>query len=285
MANWIPEVYSDLLLMERDREAVFIPLCNRDYAEKGTAKDIQAMGDRVHFTALPDPTIREYTKGQTLTAENMKNATVEMEIDKAYYFDVELEDVDMRQGLKDIEPAVAKKARKGFVKTADRYIGTLYGQCFTTVTQTAVTSANIISTISGGATYLYKNDVPYDEEINLVVSPDILEKIQMADILFNTDNSKTLNTGWLGQMKKFINMRTFVSNNVHIAGGVSYCMMFTKEAIAFAEQIPVGSIEKLRSTTKLADIIRGLHLYGAKVLKPKELICLALTPGEETVVG
>jgi hypothetical protein len=283
-ANWIPEVYSDLLLMERDREAVFIPLCNRDYTEKGTAKDIQAMGDRVHFTALPDPTIREYTKGQTLTGESMKDATVEMEIDKAYYFDVEFEDVDKRQGMKDIAPDVAKKARKGFVKTADQYIGGLYGQCYTTVTQTAFTSANVISTISSAATYLYKNDVPYDEEVELVVSPDILEKIQMADILFNTDNSKTLNTGWLGMMKKFINMRTFVSNNVTISGTTSYCMMFTKEAIAFAEQIPGKSIEKLRSTTKLADIIRGLHLYGAKVIKPKELICLALTPTAETVV-
>ena len=285
--NFVPEVYSDLLLMDRDRESAFIALADTEYTEKGTSKDIMTQGDRVHFVSVPKPSVSAYAY-TTLSEQEMKDATIELEINQANYFNVAFNDVKTRQSVRSIEPEMMKEGRKELVKTADQYIGRYtLAECYTTVTQTALTSANIISTISSAATYLYQNDVPYEEEISLVVSPAILEKIQMADILFNTDNSSAIAkgaAGWAGMMKKFINMRVIVSNNVYVSGSVNYCKMLTRKAFAFAEQIAPGSVEKVRSTTDFKDIIRGLHLYGAKVIKPKEVISLALTTASETMV-
>lgn len=281
--NFIPEVYADMLLMDRDRESVFIPLCNSDYTEKGTAKDIQEMGDRVHFTALPDPTIRTYND-TTLTGETVNDATVELIIDQEKYFDLEFKDIRKKRMAKDIEQPILKKARKGLIKTADQYIGGLYDSACTTITQAALTSANIISAISDAVTELYERDVPESEELSLVVSPRIMQKIMFAEILFDTDNSKYLRAGRGGKIKSFINTTVYSSNNVNSSGDTHNCMLFTKEALAFAEQIPVGGVEKLRATDDFKTIYRGLHLYGAKVIKPKELVHLALTTAAEAAI-
>ena len=274
--NFIPEVYADMLMVQRPEETVFAKLCTTEYNG-----DITKYGDRVHITGLGRPTVRAYTKEGALTPEYMVDNTVEMVIDKAKYFDVWVDDVDLKQAMKDPIPTLMQEARRALVEAMDAEIGLLYSQSGTEVTETEVTSANVIQTISSGITQLYKNNVPSSEAIYLVVSPEVLEKMMIADIIFNTNNSDTLSGGFAGRMKKFLNCTVYMSNNVYSPSTVDYCMMFTKKAIGLAEQIPAGSIEKLRSEEKFADIIRGMHLYGCKVIKPKELVTLNLTTAAE----
>lgn len=276
--NFIPEVYSELLLMDRDKETVFSKLVNRDYEG-----EISQMGDVVHITGLQTPTIRTYTKGMTLTSEYMSDNTVDLVIDQAKYFDVLLDDMDKKQAASDPTPETIRQARLGFADNLDQYIAGLYGSSGTSITETQVKSSNIISTIAKGVTALHRNSVPTSETMYLVVSPDVAQKIMLADIVYNTDNSATISNGLIGRLK-FLNLEVYMSVNVYSPSTVDYCMLFTKKAISLAEQVPVGSIEKLRSTTQLADIIRGFHLFGAKVIKPKELVTLNLTTVAETAI-
>lgn len=272
MDNFIPELWADMLMVQRPQETVFAKLCTTEYNG-----NIASLGDRVHITGLGRPTIQTYTKEQTLTAEYLNDNTVELVIDQAKYFDVWLDDVDKKQALQDPMSTIMQEGRRALVETMDAYIGTLYSQAGASVTETEVRATNIIEKISNGITKLYENNVPTSEEINLVVTPAIAEKIMMADIIFNTGNSETMSNGWLGRMKKFINARVWMSNNVYSPSTVDYCMMFTKKAIGLAEQIPAGSVERMRSEAKMADLVRALHLYGAKVIKPKELVVLNFT--------
>lgn len=272
MDNFIPELYADMLMVQRPQETVFAKLCTTEYNG-----NIASLGDRVHITGLGRPTIQTYTKEQTLTAEYLNDNTVELVIDQAKYFDVWLDDVDKKQALSDPTSTIIQEARRALAEAMDAYIGTLYSQAGTSVTETQLSSTNVIEKISNGITQLYKNNVPTSEQIYLVASPEVVEKIMMADIVFNTGNSETLTNGWIGRMKKFINATVFMSNNVYSPSTVDYCMLFTKRAIGLAEQIPAGSVEKMRSEAKMADLVRGLHLYGAKVIKPKELVSLNFT--------
>ena len=50
------------------------------------------------------------------------------------------------------------------------------------------------------------------------------------------------------------------------------CMMRTKRAIAFAEQL--SEIEAYRPEARFCDAVKGLHLYGASVVYPAELVVL-----------
>lgn len=279
LINFVPEVWSAYLLSERVEEAVFAKLCNTDYDG-----EILDMGDRVHFTGIARPTVRAYTQEQTLTAEYMTDNTVEMVIDKAYYFDVLLDDVNKKQLMRDPMPEFMKGARAELVDTMEANIAALYAQAGTSVSETQVSSANIISTISSAYTKLRENKVPTNEEVVCVVSPAVAEKIMMADIVFNTDNSGTLSGGWVGKMKRFLNISVYSSNNVYSPSTVDYCMMFTKKAIALAEQVPAGKIEQFRPSAHMANGVKGLHVYGTKVIKPKELVTLNLTTVVETTI-
>ena len=53
------------------------------------------------------------------------------------------------------------------------------------------------------------------------------------------------------------------------------CAIRTKRAIAFAEQL--SEIEAYRPELRFADAVKGLHLYGAKVVYPNEIVCLDIS--------
>jgi len=52
------------------------------------------------------------------------------------------------------------------------------------------------------------------------------------------------------------------------------CLARTKRAIAFAEQL--SEIDAYRPELRFADAVKGLHLYGAKVVYPNEMVLLDL---------
>jgi hypothetical protein len=78
------------------------------------------------------------------------------------------------------------------------------------------------------------------------------------------------------------NFDIFVSNNIVTSGATSFCIARTKKAIAYAEQI--NDTESIRHPKRFGDIRRGLHLYGGKVVVPKEFVCLTITTTDETAI-
>ena len=82
-------------------------------------------------------------------------------------------------------------------------------------------------------------------------------------------------------------MMVYVSNNIATTVTsqdvvAANCLMRTKEAIAYAEQIM--KVEKYRPENSFSDAVKGLHVYGAKCVKPKEMVKLALTTAAETTI-
>ena len=116
---------------------------------------------------------------------------------------------------------------------------------------------------------MLENDVAGNEEIILEVPPAVASKIVKARILNGTDNTETLDRGCIGT---FMGFKVFVSNNIKSAnvtsGGETLkyykCFARTKRAITFAEQI--NEIEAYRPELRFADAVKGLHLYGAKIV-------------------
>ena len=82
-------------------------------------------------------------------------------------------------------------------------------------------------------------------------------------------------TGCLGSIG---GCKVYVSPNIatKVEGGVTYhkCLVRTKRAIAFAEQL--SEIEAYRPELRFADAVKGLYLFGAKVVYPYEIAVLNL---------
>jgi hypothetical protein len=91
-----------------------------------------------------------------------------------------------------------------------------------------------------------------------------------AKIDLGTDNADALENGALG---KIAGCKIFVSNNVVIdEENFHKCLMRTKRAVAFAEQI--SEVEAYRPEKRFADAVKGLHLFGAKIVYPNEFVVL-----------
>ena len=99
--------------------------------------------------------------------------------------------------------------------------------------------------------------------------------ILKAKIALSTDNGEMLENGCLGSVG---GCKIYVSPNIAKTEGegVTYhkCLARTKRAIAFAEQL--SEIDAYRPEKRFADAVKGLHLYGAKVVHPAEMILLDL---------
>lgn len=273
--NFIPTVWAETLYKELEKDFVAVKNCNRDYEG-----EIKSAGDTVKISGIGPVTVSSYTKNTDIAApQTLDDNTRSLVIDQQKYFNFQIDDVDRAQQKPKIMQEAMKEASVALADTADQYVYNLTHDDVVTVKQTSVTSANIVSILSDARKRLRRNNVKDGDEVMLEISPDIEEKILLAKILRDTDNSKSLGKGYLGT---FLGFRIFVSNNIPVASNVSTCWARTKRAVTFADQI--NDVEAYRPEKRFSDAVKGLHVYGAKIIYPKELIKIEMTPAAETVI-
>jgi len=275
--NFIPTIWTATMLKERDRKHVAINNCNRDYEG-----EIKNKGDKVKINSIGEIDVNDYTKNNFatgLTLQTLDDASTMLEITQAKYYHFAVDDVDKAQANQKVMNEGMRKSGLKLNDIADQFIFAKYGEAGNTVTAT-ITSANVASTIIAAIQKLFENDVPEGEEMALEVSPQVYSKLVLAKIVKDTDNSDTIKNGKVG---RFMGATIYLSNNIVQSTTLSHCLLRTKQAISFAEQLV--NTEAYRLTSEgFGDAVKGLHLYGAKVIKPKEMVHLALTAGSETSI-
>lgn len=151
-------------------------------------------------------------------------------------------------------------------------------------------AANLLKLILQMAASLDEQNVPESGRW-LLMSPydrQILMQSNLAQAYFTGDSSSIVRTGKIGMIDRFSvyvsNMlprgavsKSWVSGQTATSTGVAYTnanarrmiVAGTKDAITHASQ--VTKTETLRNQTDFGDLIRGLNVYGRKVVKPEAL--------------
>jgi hypothetical protein len=267
-----PEIWSAVLLEALERVLVFAgpDVVNRDYEG-----EISQMGDTVHISSIGDPTINTYTAGSTLTYEDLNDAGQTLLIDRAKSFAFKVDDIDKRQARGNVMTVAMRRAAYKLALEVDNYVASLY---------TATNSANAISTTTINTadlaysglinlrTKLAQADVP-NEGRYVIVPPWYYGLLLNNDKFVRADASGTtegLRNGIVGRAAGF---DVYESNNcINVTGDDYIVQAGVSGAITMADQI--SQTEALRLQTTFADAVRGLHLYGAKVVRPEELATL-----------
>jgi hypothetical protein len=274
--NFIPEIVHARLLEEREKAAIAVKHCNMDYEG-----DIKAKGDKVKILTPGEVSLFSYSKNTDMSdPEILDDAEQFLEITESEAFQYYLDDVDKRQmDLVDkFMAATQQNAAYKLSDYADSFVFNKYtGAGKTVATYSSFTSANALALLADASKAMLEANVPEGEKKYFEISPQVYAKFVIAKILKDTDNSKTLETGRVGAM---FGMDIYVSNNVVQSGTTSQCLLRTKKAIAFAEQI--NQSEKIRHPKRFGDIHRGLMLCGAKVVVPRELICFTVVTSAES---
>lgn len=271
--NFIPTVWSENLYQELDKKYIAVANCNREYEG-----EIRERGNTVRICGINDVTVSEYTKNANMSAPAALSDTVrDLVIDQAKYFNFQIDDIDRAQSSPKLMEAAMKNAANALANDADSYVFSLHSQAGKTLTSEAVTTENIIDILIDARTALFEGNVSDPGDIVIEVSPEIAGLILKAKVHLSTDNTDSLEAGCIGSIG---GCKIFVSNNiVKVEGESGYthkCFARTKRAIAFAEQL--SEIDAYRPELRFADAVKGLHLYGAKVVYPKEMVLLNLKP-------
>lgn len=280
LENFKPTVWSALIIDALRKSLVFGDVANRNYEG-----EIRGGGEKVKILELGDITVSEYAG--TVSYESLDDASKFLEINQKKYFAFSVDDVDKAQANVEIMIQATNKAAYKLRDTADQYIASLHADAGvktslgTTASPLTVTSDGASSTTSVKKLFsliakgLDEKNVSQDGRW-IVVPPWLHQKIVLAeDARMTVENSATTN-GIVGNLFGF---QVRMSNNVATAssGTVHKVMAGTNEAISYADQIV--KTEALRLENSFAEGIRGLHVYGAKVVQNAALAVASVSEG------
>lgn len=271
-----PEIWSANLLVALRKSLVYAGpgIVNRDYEG-----DIQAAGDTVRITSISDPTIGTYNPNTTVIApEELTDAQRTLVVDQAKYFAFFVDDVDQRQAKGNVMPEAMRRAAYKLADGVDQYVAGLYtGVNTANVVGSTGSPINVATTASDAydkvlvplRTALARANVPTEGRF-VVVSPEFHASL-LKDARFikvnESGTSEALRNGMVGRAAGFDILE---SNNVPVpTANVHAIIAGTNMAISFAEQI--NKTEAYRPEAKFADAVKGLMLYGAKLVRPEGL--------------
>lgn len=268
ITNFQPEVWSAEILVNLRNALVYGALCNRNYEG-----DIAQAGDTVHITSFTDPAVRAYTKNADITWDLLSDSTQALQVDQSDYFAFTVDDIDRRQALGGFVEESARGAAFNLADAVDSYV-----------------SAAMFTAINGGAndlgliaidgssvkayddlliplrTQMVRDKVPSQGRW-VVVPPEVYSQLlldsRFIDASASGDGGAALRTGFVGRAAGF---DVYESNTVpEPTAGTYHVIAGHPWAMTFADSI--NETEALRLENQFGDGIRGLHLYGGKVIR------------------
>jgi hypothetical protein len=273
----IPALISQQIIRTIENELVMKQIFTTD-----TKSEITKMGDKVSFVNVSDPTIAPYTQGTTsITYEDLTDANVDLTIDQANYYAFQVHDIDALQSQLELQNSQAARSAYGLANKADVYgLGLASGATGGTVTAT-VTSVNVLATVAEIKQKL--------EELNiktgwLVLPPWMKKKLTLAGVKFQIGNG--VNGKGTFAFTDELDLKCYISNNVAKATAnnvTTYTTMASHMGAGVYAQQVLDS-ETIRLESVFATACRGLHVFGAKLIKPAEAVKVVLVEGAETDV-
>lgn len=271
-----PEIWSATLLVNWRKDLVYggPGMINRDYEG-----DIAGAGDTVRITSVGDPTVNDYVPNLTsVEPEELTDAQRTMVIDQQKYFAFKVDDVDKRQAAGDVMSEAMSRAAYKLADQVDQYIAGMY---------TGVVTANTLGTTGAPIdthtvvtdaydkvlvplrTKLTKANVPKQGRWT-VVPPEMYASLLLDPRFIKANEAGTdqgLREAYVGRAAGFA---IYESNNTpNPTGNVQVVTAGTSAAVTFAEQI--SETEAFRPEKGFGDAIKGLGVYGAKLVRPDGL--------------
>jgi len=276
--NFRPEIWSANLLVATRKALIFGNCINRDYEG-----EISAAGDTVRITSIGRPTISNYVPNSTkITPEQVNDSQRTLVVDQSKFFAFAVDDVDARQAKGNVIPQSMNEAAYGFADVIDQYIAnSMY---------TGIQSANQVGSLTIAANtpsdFYDKVLVPLKIKLDLANVPTEGRWINvrpeahgalLRDPRFvkvnESGTSEGLRNGMVGRAAGF---DIQVTNNAPNTTGSEYVTIAgTNAAYTFAEQI--NKVEAYRPQDSFSDAVKGLVLYGGKLVRPDFLASALVT--------
>lgn len=270
--NSIEKVISAEIMRTNEDNLLANRICNTAFIG-----DIKNRGDSVTFVGLNDPTVYDYEG--SVTYEDIQDAATTLYIDQDKAFSFKVKDIEALRSTLGLKDSQAKRASYNLKKVVDTYVFGIYGDAGTVLDPLTVTPSNVLQLIGEVKETLEKANVQ-DGRTWIVVPPFVKTKLMLAGIKFQINNGIN-GSGTVGFTDE-LGCDIFVSNQLAVSDNVTYMLAGSYSAIAYAEQVlETQFIDRLEDSFDSA--VRGRIVFGAKVIKPEELVCAPITDGGNSI--
>jgi hypothetical protein len=265
VTNFQQTIWSKSILRSLEKITSLRNHCNFQY-EKDSAN-----AKEVKILSVNRPTIRTYVPGTPLTRESATDSSQLLQLNQYRYFNFEVEDIVKAQSVPGLMEALTDEAGKGLALEVDLYVAEVIKQGVTdgeveASTSTALTKSNAVETVENGFATLYANDCKVSDTFYLEVAPKPFTLYRQALTELSTNNPEILKKGAVGRIN---NAYVCIENCLPADDTDYYNILRTDKAVAFAEQI--DKVEKYRPEDAFTDAVKGLYVFGAKIVRPKEI--------------
>ena len=277
--NFLPIIYSQKVQKFFRTASVVEDITNTDYAG-----EIEAYGDTVNIIKEPTISVASYTRGGQINIQNLADDQLQLTVDQANAFAFKVDDIEERQTHVNWE---ALAASSGAYALKDAYdenvIAAMFSGAGTTVgsdgsgTDTGFGSSETDPTdiLANSAKRLHAADVPTDNRWFLG-TPEFYEQLGQAsaklmDASVTGDATSPLRNG--NVMDGLVNgFRLYMTNNFAASSTSNYFKVMFGHMSSTATANQIAKTEVVRDPDSFADIVRGLHIFGRKVLRTEALI-------------
>lgn len=264
--NFKPEVWTELTNRNLNKELVFGALANRKYEGK-----IENYGSSIRVPSIGSVTVGDYT-GADITFQEDTGAYQTININKAKYFALKMDDVDKAQAIPGVMEGLTEQAIYEMADVVDTELAKLYTKCKNNVSGTIGTD-KVTHLILKLAAQMDKDNVPTANRW-LVLSPEVyVEIIKELPQISTGENTLGINQSYyIGMYGGF---QIFKSNNVQLTGKKYHCMAGVSAGLTLAMQI--NKMEAGRFEKSFGEYVKGLQLFGCDVIETEtgktKLLC------------
>ena len=291
---FLPSVYSKKVLNFFRKASVVEAITNTDYAG-----ELTAYGDSVKIVTEPSITVYQYERGADVTQTKLTDAETTLVVDTANAFKFKVDDIEANMShvnWREVASSSAAYALKdafdegviavmfagvsssspnhilGSDNATDLAAGTFDGTGNLDI-GFAASEHDPLDILSRMARLLDEQSIP-EEGRWFLASPDFYEVLastssKLLSVDYNAGQGSIRNG--LVSSGKLRGFNMYKTNNIaSTTNAAGKCIAGHMSACATAQTIT--STEVIRDPDSFGDIVRGLHVYGAKVLRDDALV-------------
>jgi len=297
--NWVPAVYSQKVQKFFRRASVVEDITNTDYAG-----EIENFGDTVNIVKEPSITVSDYARGQTVNTQTLADDKLQLTVDQGSYFAFKVDDIEERQSHVNWEALATSSGAYSLKKNYDyNVLKYIYDNASTSAGNTGTDASPIdgdaaadtlADVISAAKTVLDSNDVP-EENRWFVAPPAFFKQLRKAgakimDQSVMADGGASSMRNGMVTDRPLFGFRLYSTNAIAVSSGAAssktfgsagsneYAFLYGHQgAVATANHI--AKTELIRDPDSFSDIVRGLHVFGRKILRSDAVYSGVITIG------
>ena len=291
---FLPAVYSKKVLNFFRKSSVAEAITNTDYAG-----EISAYGDSVRIIKEPVITVYQYERGQDTTQTKLTDQEVNLVVDTANAFKFIVDDIETSMSHVNFKEVASSSAAYALRDAFDEgVIAKMFAGVSASSPNHILGSDNATDLAAGTFDGTGNLDIGYDsgehdpidvlshmarllDEQNVpeegrwfLANPEFYEQLvksssKLISVDFNAGQGSIRNG--LVSSGKLRGFDMYKTNNIAATtNAAGKCIAGHMSAVCTAQTII--NTEVIRDPSSFGDIVRGLHVYGAKVLRPEALV-------------